>query len=197
MIVDFWRKYKLRQLVENEFRSLQSSFIIWEEKHKSKSSLMLDLDFYNLFSTTFYNLFNIVCFIMRILGTYWRIHFEEHAWNILHGCFIWFFIFLTLTWNFLKCTVYKKRLTTILCKKTLMFSIFHSEVTCPIPMRTQARSVVFSDPDVVVGTTATFSCKIGYEIKGENGLTCGKYGSWSKPMPICTGKKWKKCCYHP
>ena len=39
----------------------------------------------------------------------------------------------------------------------------------------------------LVGDQATFSCPIGYGLKGNNEIICLQSGRWSAPMPVCQG----------
>ena len=38
-----------------------------------------------------------------------------------------------------------------------------------------------------VGDTATYSCDNGYNLTGNDTVTCQSSGYWSGPLPICVG----------
>ena len=39
------------------------------------------------------------------------------------------------------------------------------------------------------GSTATYSCDSGYELKGSSTRTCGSNGQWSNEAPTCECKQ--------
>ena len=67
-------------------------------------------------------------------------------------------------------------------------NVAYPETTCSKPSRTLARTVIYSNPHIVVESTATFSCSSGYILNGTAIVTCQESGYWSDPVPTCVGK---------
>ena len=63
--------------------------------------------------------------------------------------------------------------------------------TCMDLMNPQNGAIMYSGPDSPnarsVGTVATYSCSSGYTLNGAMTQTCMTGGTWSGPVPSCTG----------
>ncbi|XP_058805446.1 sushi, von Willebrand factor type A, EGF and pentraxin domain-containing protein 1 isoform X1 [Phymastichus coffea] len=60
-----------------------------------------------------------------------------------------------------------------------------AEPRCGQPAVPMNARVSLSDESLKVGTTATYTCDVGYELFGANSLTCGNKGKWLGEMAFC------------
>ena len=51
-----------------------------------------------------------------------------------------------------------------------------------------------SDHNITVGSTATFSCDVGYDLIGDSNVTCQSNSLWSASTPTCESKIIAKLC---
>ena len=65
-----------------------------------------------------------------------------------------------------------------------------AQVTCPRPVAPTNGRIVTSTTSQIyqVGSTARFTCNLGYTLSGSASITCQTGGTWSSPYPTCTGK---------
>ncbi|XP_014203613.1 sushi, von Willebrand factor type A, EGF and pentraxin domain-containing protein 1 [Copidosoma floridanum] len=59
------------------------------------------------------------------------------------------------------------------------------DVKCGHPAVPMNARVSLSDESLKVGTTATYSCDVGYELFGGNAMSCGNKGKWQGELPFC------------
>ncbi|XP_053395851.1 sushi, von Willebrand factor type A, EGF and pentraxin domain-containing protein 1-like [Mercenaria mercenaria] len=58
-------------------------------------------------------------------------------------------------------------------------------VTCPQPLSIQYGNAVVSSVNLEYGSFVRYICNAGYELEGEESLTCESDGTWSGEPPLC------------
>ena len=66
---------------------------------------------------------------------------------------------------------------------SVVLLMFPSAVDCPPLMNPTGGSVSVSG--LRQGSTATYSCNVGYDLMGDSSRTCGGTGMWTGSEPVC------------
>ena len=69
---------------------------------------------------------------------------------------------------------------------SMVLLMFPSAVDCPPLMNPTGGSV--SVTGLRQGSTATYSCNVGYDLMGDSSRTCGGTGMWTGNEPACLSK---------
>jgi len=69
------------------------------------------------------------------------------------------------------------------CFSVVLLMFPSSAVDCPPLMDPTGGSV--SVPGLRQGSTATYSCNVGYDLMGDSSRTCGGTGTWTNSEPVC------------
>ena len=67
------------------------------------------------------------------------------------------------------------------------YTFFHSTVVDCRTLHTPTNGQVSHPDGTTFGQTATYSCKIGYNLVGDNARMCKADGMWSGSEPTCQG----------
>ena len=69
------------------------------------------------------------------------------------------------------------------CSSVVLFMFPSSAVDCPPLMNPRSGSVSVSG--LRQGSTATYSCNVGYNLMGDSPRTCDSTGTWTGSEPVC------------